>query len=377
MPRHPNSIHLGFEVGGGAPVSIPFHHLICCGLTRLSGKTTTLEALIARSGRRAIVFSTKRGEKEFEGATEVQPFYREHVDWVYVQSLLEAALTEKLKLERSWIIRVTHAAKTLDQVHANVREALETAKGFAQSMYTNLNAYFDLVLPQIHAANFSGRLKLAAGLNVMHLEHLSSEVQALVIRAVLEEIYAQYKNTITVIPESWKFIPEGRGNPVKQVAQKLIREGGVLGNYVYLDSQEITSVDKSLLKSVDVWLLGRQREINEIKRMIEQVPVKPKPKAEEIATLEVGQFIACFGNQVHKVYVQPLWLEAEQARLIATGEAANDQFERNRQADGVVRRKRISGAHRRRSLRLARSRQKPDCQDRELKKRWHLSHRKR
>ena len=319
MTRAPH-IHLGFECQTGSTVELPLHHLIVTGLTQSSGKTTTLEALLTRSGLRAIVFATKRGERDFPTATEVRPFFRERIDWQYVQSLLEATMNERMKFERSWIIKVSHGAKTLEEVHANVQSEKKTARGLSQSVYTTLDAYLNLVLPEIRRANLSSKLQLFDGLNLMPLGHLKPEVQALVIQSVIDEIYRTYRNTIVVIPEAWKFLPQGKGNPVKYSAEKLIREGAVLGNYVFLDSQDCAGVSKTILKSVDVWLLGRQREANEIKRMIDQIPVRPKPKPEMIAQLELGQFVACFGSEVKKVYVQPSWMKWGDAQSIATGQ---------------------------------------------------------
>ncbi len=42
------NVHLGFEVGSGAPVEIPLAHTFVSGQTQLSGKTTTLRAIVAR-----------------------------------------------------------------------------------------------------------------------------------------------------------------------------------------------------------------------------------------------------------------------------------------------------------------------------------------
>jgi hypothetical protein len=56
------TISLGFEVATGAPVAIPLKHLAITGQTQEAGKTTALEALITRSGLRALTFVTKRGE---------------------------------------------------------------------------------------------------------------------------------------------------------------------------------------------------------------------------------------------------------------------------------------------------------------------------
>ena len=52
-------IKLGYEVKTGKEVGIKPSHLIVTGITQLSGKTTTLEALIKRSGLKAVIFKTK------------------------------------------------------------------------------------------------------------------------------------------------------------------------------------------------------------------------------------------------------------------------------------------------------------------------------
>ena len=46
-------------------VEIPIRHMAVTGQTQEAGKTTALEALIARSGLRAVTFVTKRGEGSF------------------------------------------------------------------------------------------------------------------------------------------------------------------------------------------------------------------------------------------------------------------------------------------------------------------------
>jgi hypothetical protein len=313
------TIHLGFEVKTGLPVELPLHHLVACGLTRASGKTTTLEALISRSGHRAIVFLTKRGEGGFESGNTVRPYFKPRIDWLYVASLLEATMQEKMNFKRPWIIRVSEGAKSLEQVHHNTKVAMEKARGLSLDMYTTLDAYFDMVLPEIRRMNLSDSLKLSDGLNVMRLEHMRPEVQALVISSVIDEVYKNYRDTITVIPECWKFIPRGRGSPVKPTVNNLIRQGAVLGNFCFFDSQDIAGIDAGILKSVDIWLLGRQRELNEIKRMVDYMPVRPKPRPDQIATLGVGQFVACFGHEVKTVYVQPAWMSWGDAQSVATG----------------------------------------------------------
>src|SRR5919109_1700048 len=71
------TIPLGFEVGTGHAVEMPIRHMAVCGQTQEAGKTTALEGLIARSGRRALTFVTKRGEGAFQHARGIRPYFRE------------------------------------------------------------------------------------------------------------------------------------------------------------------------------------------------------------------------------------------------------------------------------------------------------------
>src|SRR5688572_6117217 len=118
------TIHLGFEVGSGDAVAIPLRHMAVAGQTQDAGKTTTLEALITRSGLRAVTFITKPGEGSFVNARRVAPYFREQTDWQFVASILEASRGEKLKIERAFIIRASKGARTLHDVQQNVRKAI-------------------------------------------------------------------------------------------------------------------------------------------------------------------------------------------------------------------------------------------------------------
>ena len=320
-----DTLHVGYEVGTGAPVAVPLHHLVATGLTRLSGKSTAIEGLLSRAPKHfaSLVFRTKRAEISFKAARPVVPFYRQQTNWEYVESLLEAAMKERMKMERSFIIKACHGAESLRDVYSNIRELRASARrGFDESVWTTLEAYFEKILPQLEQQVFATTLELRPGPHVMDLGHLSEEVQALVIAACLEELWKSGRETIVVIPECWKFLPQARGNPVKWAAQHLIREGGASGLYLWMDSQDVTGVEKAILKSVDVWLLGRQRELNEVQRVLAQIPVVGKPKAQEIMTLPVGHFYVAAQDWCRKVYTQPAWLQHDAAKAVAMGRTA-------------------------------------------------------
>lgn len=313
-----DGVLLGFEVGTGDYVHIPVRHLAVTGQTQEAGKTTTLEALITRSGLRAVTFITKRGESAFTREARIRPYFREQTDWQFVASLLEASRGEKLKFERAWIIRASKGARTLADVHANVKAALETAKGMSADVYLCLDAYLDQVVPQLASVKWATGLELVPGVNAVDMSGLSVEMQHLVIRSTLLWVLEKEQGTVVVVPEAWKFIPQGRGTPVKLAAEAYIRQGAALHNYLWLDSQDLGGVEKTILRSVPVWLLGVQRESNEIKRTLDSIHAK-KPKPAEVAQLRLGEFYACWGAHAVKTYVQPAWMGEEDARGHARG----------------------------------------------------------
>lgn len=317
------TVHLGFEVGSGKEVALPLRHMVVTGQTQEAGKTTTLEALIHRANLPAVAFVTKRGERSFDAGRRIQPYFRERADWQFVASVLEATMRERLKFERAWIMRASKGARSLADVHRTVRKLMETAKGLSADVYLTLDAYLEIVVPRVAAVRFASSLDLAPGLNVLDLsdrDRFPPELQSLVMRSALEWVYERCDGTITIIPEAWEFIPQGRGSPVKLAAVELIRKGAGLANYVWLDSQDIGGVDKELLRSCPVWLLGVQREANEIKRVLDNIPAGiAKPKAADIAVLQKGQFFACHGDTVVKTYVQPAWMVQAEAVGIARG----------------------------------------------------------
>lgn len=334
-------IPLGYEVGTGKRVSVPLKHLAVVGQTQESGKTTTLEALITRSGLRAIAFVTKRGEKSFRKVQPIPAFFSEATSmeyWQFVAALLESMAKIKLHFnERGWLIKLcddyTRKEKNKERSYAwkkptnlvellrNVESALPSMRGNNELVLLQLRELLKSIVPEVAHAKFSSTLKLAAsGIHVMDISRFSVALQSLVIRSVLEWVYQRGKKTVVIIPEAWQFIPQSRNTPVKLAAEELIRKGGALQNFVWIDSQDLRGVDKNLLRSVQVWLFGVQREKNEIANTLDSIPDFPRPNATDVMRLSKGQFFVAYGNVCVKAYVQPAGMEDEQAISIAIGE---------------------------------------------------------
>jgi hypothetical protein len=318
-----DKILLGFEAGSAEPVYLPLHHLAIFGMTQLSGKTTTLEALISRSGLRAIAFITKRGEMGFTRYNLITPYYKPRADWQFVEGLVNVALGEKVKYEpgmRWAIIKVSKGAKNLRDVKAKTEEMLAKAKrDFQKQLFEKLITYLEIVVPELERWTFSDRLELSEGVNVMDLSGMRLETQHLVIASTIDYAFQNLDHVVVIVPEAWETLPQFKMTPVKWVAQQFIRKGAAIGNYLWLDSQDIGGIDKTPLRQCDNWLMGRMKEAHEVERILKQL-LGMKVKAEEIQTLPLGHFYAVIGNEVKKVYVLPEGVPEEVGRKVSLRE---------------------------------------------------------
>lgn len=345
MSTSSKKVLLGFEVPSGKPFYIPTAHIVISGMTQLSGKSTTAEAIVRRSKEtKALVFLTKRGEKTFFEGSRIQPYYRERFDWEYVRGLLEASMKERLKFETPWIIRICKQARRelslkypedkklehvpigegLQMVRRLLARALDREKlrEFDRNIYTLLAAYMDKVLPVLAASKtrFVDRLELKPGINVMDLTdwYTHEEVQMLVIRSCMEHILQKENNVTVVLPEAWKMLPQSKNTPVKLYFEKFIREGATNINYLIIDAQDLGGVDKSPLRQVSVWIMGKMMEANEVERLIKQT-LGLKVPAREIQTLPLGHFMVAAGDEVKKVYAWPHGIPKDIAVAVAKG----------------------------------------------------------
>lgn len=318
-------ILLGYEVGTGKEVHMENHHTVVTGMTQLSGKTTTLEALVHRGNVKAIAFLTKRGEGGFRGQLEIPPYFKEQrkgklIDWQYVEAILEATMEERMAFNRPWIIKVCRGAHSLREVYDNIKQEQEDARGLSESVYTNLAAYFEIILPEISKYQFADTISLNTGFNVMNLIGVLDEMQQLIIESTLSYVLQKEKNTVVIIPEAHKFIPQGKKTPVKATALRLIREGAAIGNYLWIDTQETTSVDKAILKQCSNWIMGYQQERNEVANVRENIG-KRKISEEDIMNLKIGHFIASLQQKIYRVYVLPAGVDEFLGLSVAKGDA--------------------------------------------------------
>lgn len=330
-----DTIKLGYEIGTGKEVTIPISHLMVTGLTNLAGKTTALESFIKRSGRTAVVFRTKIGEKSFLSGTIIPPYFKDRSDWKFIKGIVESTMKMRIdKFEQATIIQLckqTGGNSLLDFKKKVDQKLTEKISNSTNVTLTNLQAYLEEVLPKLTTIQFSKNLDLVNGLNIVDLERFSrdSEVQGLIIASILEQVLYNFKDTTVILPEAWKFIPQERGSPCKIIVDEFIRQGATNGNYLWIDSQDMAGVDKTPLKQISEWVLGYQAEKNEVKHTLEQIPLpkSSKPKEDEIMTLGKGIFYIATRDLTKKVYIQPFWLDDERSIKIAKGELKVDDLD--------------------------------------------------
>lgn len=321
FPPPPNGsiLLVGYECGTGSPVNIKPAHLFISGLTQKAGKTTTLEALVLRSGLKTISFITKPNEKCFDTGECHLPFFQEKAEWRVIEKLFEAQLGEKMKDIRAKLIELCKHEKTLGSIKDKIDEALDSSKGSERKSLVLLQAYFEELFNALAGKEYTNTLDLKRGINLMDLTGYNEELQSYIINSVLDEILKNQKNTVVIIPEAWKFIPQSKSSACKYSIDQLIRQGAVNNNFVWFDSQDIAGVDKSMLKSVSIWILGLQTEINEVQHTINQIPLpkNQKPTEDQIMNLDVGVFFVCADGIAKKTYVMPKWKSEEEAKEIA------------------------------------------------------------
>jgi hypothetical protein len=336
-------IHLGFEIFTGQPIHIPVGHMVIVGQTQRAGKTTALEACAVRSSAKCIAFLTKRGEGSFRFARELAPYYEDHVDWRTIRSLCEALTEEKWdKFTRQCLRSVCRAGQygrgkslaewpkpeTIEDIGKNVAIALTKAGGQRELVLGELQddlrtATEELVKVKIN----STAPDLQQGLNVIDLEHHEPHIQSLIIRSVIRWVHKFAEKTIVAMPEAWRFAPAQRRAPVRDAAEEFIRQGAALQNFLWIDSQNISGISAVLLSQIRVWLFGVQRLRSEIEKTLDAIPdnIYPRPRAADIATLGMGEFIVCFDQEMFRAYVWPAWMKsALHAEAIARGEEPVD-----------------------------------------------------
>jgi hypothetical protein len=72
------------------------------------------------------------------------------------------------------------------------------------------------------------------------------------------------------------------------------------------------SLDTACLEEIGNVIFGKQQELNEVTRVLENLPVNHIEKS-EIQKLKLGQFFVVARGKVTKVFARPIWMDLPDA----------------------------------------------------------------
>ena len=299
-------ITVGFEIGTGAKVEIPLHHTIITGMTG-SGKTTLIKRIIGQLDK-VLVIDVKNDYVEL---TTVPPKVTADIpDALTLKDLLEVYGGISLRGEFPELIKVVNESTDLWDVLERIRRflKLENIHPIRRDKLLVIGEILQKFLRDIRPLLTFVREK---EYDVMRVD-VSPLPLALQQYIVNEEIRALENGRVLVLDEAHRFVPEREASISKREVINLLREGRSRRNFVILSDQTITGISKEGLKQCWNWIMGKQIEVNEIKRVLMQT-MHLKRANREIASLRVGEFIYFTPEDVIRFYSWPPYMSKEEA----------------------------------------------------------------
>lgn len=315
-------IHIGFSKGQN--VDIRLLHTIVAAQTRY-GKSTTIRAMMQHIPEDyKVLCMDVKDPRDFEGAgTEIPIFIEDKTDPLMLKQLLEQESHLWLRREFPELIDLCKEGDTFEKVYERVNKRMtEKVHPIVKDRLKVLQLLLKKLVENMAKVELSDTLELPSKNNVMNLSKSPSEIKQLAVYSVVKRVLEKHENVILVIDELPDFAPQQYKTPSKSMIGEAIRKGGAKGIWLWLSGQTMTGVDKQVLKQAMIWILGHQREINEAKRTLEQIPFKTGLDVKDIMTLPVGSFVVCTDEGAYVTYVQPEGVSDEFARKVSLGEVS-------------------------------------------------------
>ena len=333
-------IHIGYSKGLSADIRLL--HTIVAAQTRY-GKSTTIRTMMQHiPDNYKVVCLDVKDPRDFEGAgTEIPIYIENKTDPLMLKQLLEQESHLWLRREFPELIDLCKEGDTFEKVYERVNKRMtEKAHPVVKDRLKVLQLLLRKLVENMAKTTLSDTLELPAKNNVMNLSKSPSEIKQLSVYSVVKRVLEKHENVVLVIDELPDFAPQQYSTPSKSIIGQAIRKGGAKGIWLWLSGQTMTGVDKQVLKQAMIWILGHQREINEAKRTLDQIPFKTGLDVKDIMTLPVGSFVVCTDEGAYITYVQPEGVEDEIARKVSLGEVSVNEviemLEKGKEDDDLV-----------------------------------------
>lgn len=320
-----NNMKLGYERETGEQVNIPITHTFLSGITR-HGKSEAMKAMAdraAENGHTVLLFDVKSKRDYGDIGCEIPVYLEEVAEPAVVKSLLNSVVDASVAgdIDFAELVKIIEKGDDYRQVLSRVRDALDDDNHpVRESKLFVIEHLMERLVEDLDSIGISDSLDLEPGVNVMDLSSVDDSVKQVAIKSTVERVNSSMEDVIVGIDEAHNFVPQSGNPPANRPIAKLFREGGAAGNWVWLSDQTITGVDKDPLKQVKAWVVGKQGEVNEANRALDQIPGSTGYSGEDITTLTKGHFVVGLDDRQPTVYVQPRWMSDEEAKTVAQGE---------------------------------------------------------
>lgn len=323
---------LGFTKTGRV-IRIPLTHTSISAMTG-RGKSTAVKRLVHEFSRQNIRFLLMdvKPERDFIGVgTEIDAYLHESTAPLLLKDVLEGIAGWSLTGHFGTLLQICRGAGDLLQVRANAQNIATDprAQSRKRDEADKLGFLLDELLSQISVGTFSEALTLEDRINVMNISVYPIPIQQLIVDSVLNAVLREHPNVVVVLEEAIRFIPQNETSNADSTARRYVREGRARNNWLWISGQNVTEIDKRVLKQMLVWIMGQQMEHNEAVRIVKQIPMS-KLKADDIKMLAKGWFYSVIADEdstkVVKTFVWPAWMEGRTAMKLATGKMKMSQL---------------------------------------------------
>ncbi|HEV2120593.1 MAG TPA: DUF87 domain-containing protein [Candidatus Bathyarchaeia archaeon] len=319
------SVFLGFEKGTGSPVSVPITHTLIAGTTG-SGKTVTMRSIIAqtRGGGYSVLIIDPKNPPDYAELEHIEPYVEKRGDPLSVKKLLEAKNKIWLRRELSYLIDAFKDNPSWDVALRRIQDRMkEKIHPIELKDLKVVELLLRELVTEMKEIDFADDLDLTPGkISVMDISKMTLGLQQLVVKSVATKILSETgSHVILVIDEFHRVAPRDKPSAAKDSIEIFIQEGRASSKWLYGSNQTVTGVDEAVRKQFQVWLLGRQNDVNEAKRVVDQVPGELKLSFKDVYQLKAGWFIANdFTEGTSRlIYVVPQGIDVNDGRKIAIG----------------------------------------------------------
>lgn len=316
-----NQIVLGFEKDSGKSVAIGITHSVFAAITR-AGKSETVRAAVQRSENvRFLILDVKRPRDYADLGVQVPIYIEEKTEPLMLKRLLESQSHLALKFEFPELLKVCKKATTYPEILEQVNKGLEAkTHPIVKDKLLVLQHLLTRLVTELEQTPISEKLVLKNRVNVMDLADVSKEMQQLAVHSTLKELLKKHRDVVVIADEFHRFAPQYGSNASKETVTDYIKEGGAKNLWLWVIDQTITGVDKQILKQCWVWVLGKQRELNEAKRTLDQIPFRTSLTDKAIMRLKVGHFVVCTEDFAKITYIWLPDVPREMAERVSLGQ---------------------------------------------------------